>query len=80
MRMCDVRVCHSVKYRSSCFILHLSGDWVLGLIIDAVQNKLYFTDLNKGTVEVVNTDGTERKILIRNIVHVTGLTINWITR
>ena len=75
-----VRVCHSVKYRTFCFILHLSGNWVLGLVIDPVQNKLYFTDYDKGTVEVVNTHGTERKILIRNVDHVKGLTINWITR
>ena len=53
---------------------------VIGLVIDTVQNKMYFADATNKTIQVVSTDGTERKILISDITGLKGLTINWITR
>ena len=34
-----------------------------GLTLDWVRGRLYWVDDTKGTVEVVNTDGTDRRVL-----------------
>ena len=34
-----------------------------GLTLDWIHRRLYWVDDTKGTVEVVNTDGTDRRVL-----------------
>ena len=56
------------------------GRWVLSLVIDVVQNKLYFPDGVNKNIQVANSDGTERKTLISDISDLKGICVNWITR
>ena len=52
------------------------GVYVVGLFVDPVEQKLYFTDYERKTLEVANVDGSERKTLATSSAHMKGVTLD----
>ena len=47
-----------------------------GLTLDWMEQKLYWVDDVKNTVEVVNTDGTDRRVLKSGLAHPQDVTVD----
>ena len=52
------------------------GDGILGLVVDPVEQKLYFTDYGRKTLEVANVDGSDRKTLATSSGNMKGAALD----
>jgi len=41
-----------------------TGDWVIGIAVDACENKLYYTDMYKYSVNMVTLETGKRKKIV----------------
>jgi len=52
------------------------GIFVLGLFVDPVEQKLYFTDYERKTLKVASVDGSDRKTLVTSSGNMKGVVLD----
>ncbi|XP_061438480.1 low-density lipoprotein receptor-related protein 6 isoform X3 [Rhineura floridana] len=57
-------------------LVNTSLGWPNGLALDYVENKIYWGDAKTDKIEVMNTDGTSRRVLVEDkLPHIFGFTL-----
>ena len=56
-------------------LVNTSIKWPNGIAIDYVERKLYWGDAGTDEISSVNLDGTNKKVLIKKLPHVFGVSI-----
>ena len=58
-------ICNGISLKmANVFVVVFAGKWVLGIVIDPCENKLYYTDGEKHSVNMVMLNTGERKKIL----------------